>query len=311
MELELQDVREEVARVRHAARHVVLGAGIEGVGRPLVGRGHALVLLAQLPPQVVVAVGADFAGEHLPAPLVDQQAERQEGDFLQRLPHQQAEVSGRVRRLLEQADLLQVRRRDGQRQRVAHGLVETVVGAVAIQVAVVLVGPVVVVVAEFMVNGLEVLGVHVDAHLDAQVVLLVDVPGRGVTDHVAVGRLDEQRALPECLRQLGEAQRAEKGLAGLHHADRVKATLLQNRGQVVARARVRRRDQIVDIVPALRPHVAQQVGRNRAVLRHDIVAVGFPQPGAHVAVQRLVQRADLFPEAVQFAGKLRRVHVVA
>ncbi len=62
------------------------------------------------------------------------------------------------------------------------------------------VGPLVEVVAQLVVDRHEVLGVDLDAHLDAQVVDPVDVPGAGVADDVAVGGLREQRTLPEGLR---------------------------------------------------------------------------------------------------------------
>src|SRR5882762_11143540 len=87
VELELQNEREEIARVRGVGRYVVLGARIEvGLGARHWGR-DALVAPAQLPPAAVVALGRDFTREHPPAPLVDQPTERQEGDLLQRHFH--------------------------------------------------------------------------------------------------------------------------------------------------------------------------------------------------------------------------------
>jgi len=93
VELELEDVRQEIARVRCVAGHVILGAGVEGIRGALTGRCHALVLLAQGPPEVVVTIRPHFAGKYFPAPLVDHQAERQERDLLKRLLHQQAQVA--------------------------------------------------------------------------------------------------------------------------------------------------------------------------------------------------------------------------
>src|SRR4051812_27031085 len=49
VELELQDVGEEVARVGHVGRHVVLGAGIEVLLAARRRRGDALVLRPQRP----------------------------------------------------------------------------------------------------------------------------------------------------------------------------------------------------------------------------------------------------------------------
>src|SRR5690606_12171257 len=59
VELELQHVREEVARVRRVARHVVLRARIEELLAARRGRGHALVAGLQVPPGLVVVVGRD------------------------------------------------------------------------------------------------------------------------------------------------------------------------------------------------------------------------------------------------------------
>ena len=62
------------------------------------------------------------------------------------------------------------------------------------------VGALVEVVAQLVVDGVEVLAGDLDAHLEAQVVHGVDVPGAGVAHHLAIARLEEQRALPERLR---------------------------------------------------------------------------------------------------------------
>ena len=92
VELELVDAGEEVAGVGNVGGDVVFGAGIEvgfGAGD---GRGDALVLLAESPPGLVVVGGLDLAGEDLPAPLVDEQAEGQERDLVER----GAELEGNV-----------------------------------------------------------------------------------------------------------------------------------------------------------------------------------------------------------------------
>ena len=117
------------------------------------------------------------------------------------------DVSGR---LSSSPMLHQVLRRDRQRDGVADGFVESVVGAVAEQERLLVVGALVEVVAQLVMDGGEILGGDVDAHLDAQIVHEVDVPGAGVAHHVAVARLDEQRAFPERLRQRRESERREK-----------------------------------------------------------------------------------------------------
>ena len=110
------------------------------------------------------------------------------------------EVSGR---LVEQPELHQVLGRDGERDGVADGLVEAVVGAVAERGRLLVVGALVEIVAQLVVDGEEILAGDLDAHLQAHVVERVDVPGAGVAHHLAVARLEEQRALPEGLRAAG------------------------------------------------------------------------------------------------------------
>ncbi len=86
-----------------------------------------------------------------------------------------------------------------------------------IEIRLLVVGPLVVIVAKLVVDGHEVVGIDLGAHLDAQVVLVVEVPGRGVADHFAVARAGDLRALPEAGRKRREAKRGVEALAGLHH----------------------------------------------------------------------------------------------
>ena len=168
-------------------------------------------------------------------------------------------------RFRQQANLVQVFGRDRQRDGIADGFVEAVIGAVLEQERLILVGALVEVVAEFVVNGDEVFAAHLDAHLDAQIVFVVDVPGAGVADDIAVGGLGEQRALPECWRQRREAQRGEEAFAVLHHAVGVEVLRLQQFGDVVGCFCLRRSDQREDVAPLLRPGIAEQVRGDRAV----------------------------------------------
>ncbi len=159
-------------------------------------------------------------------------------------------------------------------------------------------------------DGGEVLAGDLDAHLDADVVLLVDVPGAGVADHVAVRRLVEQRALPEGLGQRRHAERGEEPLAVADHGAGIDSLPPQQTGQIDARRAARGRHQVVDVAPALGPHVAQQMGRNRPLGGYHVGAVEGAQAAAHVAVQLLVERPDLLPEALDLGGELVRRHVV-
>ena len=81
MKLELQNVRQEIAHVRHVRGYVILGAGVEiGLGAAR-GRRDPLVLLAKLPPGLVVLLGRNLAGKDFPPPLIDHQSKRRNAIF--------------------------------------------------------------------------------------------------------------------------------------------------------------------------------------------------------------------------------------
>src|SRR4030095_2180499 len=105
MELELQNVRQEVARVGHARRNVVLRARIEVRFTARGSRRDALIFQAQVPPRLVVLRRRALAREDLPPPLVDQEAEGQERDLLESLVQQQTDVLGRIRRRRKEPEL--------------------------------------------------------------------------------------------------------------------------------------------------------------------------------------------------------------
>ena len=108
-----------------------------------------------------------------------------------------------------------------------------------------------------------------------------------------------------------EAERGEEAIAVLHHALGVGLLRLEQLGQVVAGAAARHAHQVVDVAPLLRPHVAEQVRRDRAVGRHDRRAVLLQQRAPRVRVQRVVERLDLRPQPIDLGRELVRRHVVA
>src|SRR5919201_462874 len=85
IELELQEPREEVSRVGDVCRDVVLRARIEVLLRARDRRRDALVLRAQRPPGLVVVRGRRLPAEDVPAPLIDQLAEEEEGHLGERV----------------------------------------------------------------------------------------------------------------------------------------------------------------------------------------------------------------------------------
>ena len=66
-------------------------------------------------------------------------------------------------------------------------------------------------------DGGEVVGVDLDAHLYAEVVDVIDVPCGGVADDLAIARLDELGALPEGVGERGEAEGGVEALAVACH----------------------------------------------------------------------------------------------
>ena len=186
---------------------------------------------------------------------------------------------------------------------------EAVVRAVAEEHRQILVGALIEVVPELVVDRREVVGRLLDAHLDAQVALEVDVPRARVADDVAIARADEERSLPERVRQRGESERRVEALARSHHVERRHVALLQDVGEREARVGVRRRHERIHVGPVLRPDVAEQVRRNRTVRRHDL-AVLLAQLQPRVRVELHVQRPHLIPEPIELAGERVGRHVV-
>ena len=79
------------------------------------------------------------------------------------------------------------------------------------------VGSLIIVVAQFMMDHHEVLIVYFNAHLDAQIFLIIDVPRGRMTHHFAIARFRELRPLPKCFRQGRQAKRGIETFACLHH----------------------------------------------------------------------------------------------
>ena len=152
---------------------------IERVGGARIRRSNALIAPTQLPPIGVVFRGRGAPIEHLPAPLIDTERKRQERDLLERPLHQQRHVRRGWWNLIaaQKIYLRQIFRRDVQRDEIADGFVEAVIGAVAIEERLLIVGALVEVVAELVVDGLKMFGVDLDALLHAEVFHVVDVPG--------------------------------------------------------------------------------------------------------------------------------------
>src|SRR6266850_1838489 len=310
LKLKLQNPRQKVSRVRHIPRHVILRPWIKIRLRSLHRRRNPLVLLPQFPPRFVVVLRLHFPSEHFPAPLVHQQAKRQESNLLQRLLQQVINVSRRRRHRVDQSEFLQVVRRHGQRNRVPHRFVKSVVRAVLKERRLRVVRPLIKVMPQLVVNHAKIFFRNLDAHLDSHIFLRVHIPRACMADHVPVRRLGEQRPFPKRLRQRRKSQRRKKTLSVPHHLARIRLPLLQNLRHVVALWRLRRIHQIIDVVPFLPPKISQKVRRNRTVRRNQLPAIFLSQLPSHIRVQRFIKRPQLLPEPVFFFRELLRRHVV-
>ena len=189
---------------------------------------------------------------------------------------------------------------------------EAVVGAVLVQERLVLVGAEIEVVPQLVMDDAERVLRRLDAHLDAQVGEVVDVPRAGVTHHVPVPGSLEQRALPERRRERIEAERRVEPLAHADHLDGGDAPRLENRADVRPGGCSRRAGhyQVRDVAPVLAPQVAEQMYGEHAVGRDAGGAVARHQPAAHVRVELQVERADLLPQPVHDGDEGVGRHVV-
>src|SRR4051812_47920124 len=109
-----------------------------------------------MPPCLVVLLRRDLTAEDLPAPLIDQQSKGQKCNLLQRFVQQEAHVLRWVGRSFQKAELYQVFRCHRKRDSVAYSLMETVVRAIAEKERLRVVGALIEIVAELVVNDGEI-----------------------------------------------------------------------------------------------------------------------------------------------------------
>ena len=147
-------------------------------------------------------------------------------------------------------------RGNGKGDRVPDPLVKPTVGSILKEERLLVVGPLVDVVSQFVMDSGKVFTGDVDAHLDPEVFDAVHVPGAGVAHDFPIGRFGEKGSLPEGLRQGIETEGSEKALTVADHLQLVDSFLAQNRGQVQPLAAALRSGQVIDVSPQLAPHVA-------------------------------------------------------
>ena len=137
---------------------------------------------------------------------------------------------------------------------------------------------------QFMMQGFKVLLVDLDALFYTGIIAVADIPSARMTNNIAVTGLFDHRVAIETVRQFGQSQRGKKSLGRLGHLQLI-VTLIDQRSGYIQRAYPSIGfDQIIDVFPALRPHIAQQMRRNRPLGRHLFSAVGIAQFIAHITV---------------------------
>ena len=63
--------------------------------------------------------------------------------------------------------------------------------------------------AKLMVDGHKISAIDLDAHFDAQIIDIINIPSRSVADDFAIGRLDELRAIAQAGDDYGRSHRGD------------------------------------------------------------------------------------------------------
>src|SRR5215475_12212059 len=95
---------------------------------------------------------------------------------------------------------------------------KAIVSAVLKECGLVFVSALVIIVAEFVVDSDKVLIANLNAHLEPDILMVINVPRAGVADHVTITRLDEERTVPEGFGRFGKAKTAAEVYAVVLHA---------------------------------------------------------------------------------------------
>ena len=188
---------------------------------------------------------------------------------------------------------------------------KAIVRAVLEQEWLILIRALIKVVPQFVMDGYKIFRPNLDAHFDTNIVLIVDVPGAGMANHVPIGGLYEQRSLPESLRQRIEAQRLVEILAVFHHAPRIKILCLQQLRKVVTAAVFRQAQQWKNIAPRLCPGISKEVSAHGPIWCYHLRPIFLRKPRPHERVKRKIKRTHLLPKPVHVSAKLLWRHVVS
>lgn len=169
-------------------------------------------------------------------------------------------------------------------------------------------------VTQFVVGSDEVLHGDFGALFDAEIATIAEIPGRSVAHDLAVGRPFEHGRRPERVRHGFHAERDEELVGQLEHAHRVVALALQTQRDVHRLLGREGHRGVVQVRPALRPHVAQQMGWDWPVERHQLPVLLvqlLADVGVQLDVQRTETRPNLFELGVEVLDVVRSAPLVA
>ena len=136
---------------------MIFRAGIEIGLAAFLRRHDALIFELQFPPGFVVIRRLDLSRENFPAPLIDQKPERQKCHFIERVLHQECDIAGIARHLLEQSNFVQIVRGNRKRDGVADGFVESVIRAILKKRRKLVISALIKIVPQLVMNGGEIL----------------------------------------------------------------------------------------------------------------------------------------------------------
>src|SRR3546814_4015955 len=91
-----------------------------------------------------------------------------------------------------------------------RSFMKAVIGSVQIVIRLLLIGPLIIIVAKLMMNSNEIVAINLGAHLDTDIVLVVDITGTGVADDLPILGLCDHRTGPKGFGQRRKSQRAVK-----------------------------------------------------------------------------------------------------
>src|SRR2546421_9602454 len=137
------------------------------------------------------------------------------------------------------------------------------------------------------------------------------VLGVRVVDQLAIARPREHLALAEGLRQLRKPERGVKALRRVSHARRIPLLRLEERiRRLEAGARVGPEDIGVDLVPLLRPHVAEELRRDRLAGGPPVLAVAPREPRARIGGAPVVEALSPLPQTLGLGVALLGRHLL-